>query len=219
MRALDAGAERRLDWVMIASPALAGVDAALANAMLLLERDPELAAEQARQVLMVMPGQPEARLIISMAHNALGRHSEALAQLEPLAIEQPDAPRVQLELALALAGVHRPARAIEVLAQAIRLQPDFPSVWLHMGDLLREVGDPQRADAAYLNHVGTARNDPQLLAAGEALAAGRLPEAEKILRARLRALPNDVAAMRMLAELGARVGRNQQALALLERCL
>ncbi len=204
---------------MIESPALAGVDTALANAMRLLESDPALAAEQARQILMAIPGQPDARLVMSMAHNALGRHSQALAQLEQLAIEQPDAARVHLGLALALAGAQRHARAIEVLDHAIRLQPDLPGVWLHMGDLLREVGDPERAGTAYLTHVRTAMDEPQLLAAGEALAGGRLPEAEKILRARLQALPNDVAAMRMLAELGARVGRNEQALALLERCL
>ncbi len=40
---------------MIEYPAFASVNAALANAMRLLEEDPELAAEQARQILMAMP--------------------------------------------------------------------------------------------------------------------------------------------------------------------
>jgi tetratricopeptide (TPR) repeat protein len=57
------------------------------------------------------------------------------------------------------------------------------------------------------------------MTAGDALSSGRLPDAERLLRERLRVVPNDVAAIRMLAELGARVGRNEQALVLLERCL
>ena len=52
-------------------------------------------------------------------------------------------------------------------------------------------------------HARTGVHDPQLMAAGEALSANRLPDAERLLRDRLRGMPNDVAAMRMLAELGA----------------
>ena len=53
--------------------------------------------------------------------------------------------------------------------------------------------------------------DPELLAAGHALAADDLPRAESLLRQRLRRAPTDVAAIRMLAEIAARLGRYEDA--------
>jgi tetratricopeptide (TPR) repeat protein len=61
--------------------------------------------------------------------------------------------------------------------------------------------------------------DPGLLAAGEALARNEIPRAEALLRSHLRRAPADVAAIRMLAEVAARIGRYEDAAVLLERCL
>ncbi len=186
--------------------------------MNLLAREPALALKQARQILLAMPGLPTARLIVGMAHNAQGQFVEAAAELQPLALEQPDAPAVQMEAGLALAALGRSAEAIEALQKAAVLQPALPGVWLRLASLLQASGD-SRAEYAFMMHAGNSVHDPQLMVAGDALSGGRLPEAETLLRERLRVLPDDVAAMRMLAELAARVGRSEQALALLERCL
>lgn len=62
-------------------------------------------------------------------------------------------------------------------------------------------------------------HDPALLAAAAALQENRIPEAEALLRNRLKQRPTDVAAIRMLAELAMRIGRNDDALNLLARCL
>src|SRR5213076_597481 len=75
------------------------------------------------------------------------------------------------------------------------------------------------AAAAYLQHVRHSIHDPMLMRAAEALSANRLPEAEAMLRTRLMRLPTDVAAIRMLAELAARLGRHEEAETLLVRCL
>ena len=195
----------------------ASVETALMHAMRLYANDPLLAAEQARQILAAAPGDPAARLILGMSHNALGEHAKAHGLLQALAVEQPDAPRVQLELGVALAPLGQREDAIAAFEQAAKLQPTLPTVWLRMADLL-EPGSARAANA-YLLHARTGMHDTQLMAAGEALSGNRLPDAERLLRERLRAVPNDVAAMRMLAELAARVGRNEQALVLLERCL
>ncbi len=61
--------------------------------------------------------------------------------------------------------------------------------------------------------------DPGLMAAAGALAGNDLPRAEALLRQRLRQAPTDIAAIRMLAELAARIGRYEDATVLLERCL
>jgi predicted Zn-dependent protease len=52
-----------------------------------------------------------------------------------------------------------------------------------------------------------------------ALVEGKIAQAEALLRAHLRQYPTDVAALRMLAEVAARLGRNADAEVLLERCL
>jgi tetratricopeptide (TPR) repeat protein len=61
--------------------------------------------------------------------------------------------------------------------------------------------------------------DPVLLEAGRALVDNDIPHAEALLRDRLRRSPTDVAAIRMLAEVAARIGRYEDAAHLLERCL
>ena len=203
---------------MSATSPQASVDTAIAHAMDLLAHDPASAIEQAMQILTVVPGQPIARLVLGMAHNACKAFPQAIAVLEPLASEQPNAPAAQMAFATALVASDRHSEALAVFEKAAALQPALPQVWLQIADLRDANGDARAADA-YLEHAQSGSRDPQLMAAGAALAAGRLPDAETLLRERLHALPNDVAAMRMLAELAARVGRNEQALALLERCL
>ena len=77
------------------------IDVALSHAKRLLEKDPELAAEQAREILSVSPGHPLARLILGAAHRHAGRALAALEVLEPLAKEQPNASAAHLELGIA----------------------------------------------------------------------------------------------------------------------
>jgi tetratricopeptide (TPR) repeat protein len=187
--------------------------------MRMLDQNPLLAAEQARQILLANPGQGVARLLLGMAHNALGESTRACEVLRSLADEQPEAPRVQMELGIALADVGEAGEAINAFEAAVRLQPTLPRAWLHLASLLDAAGKRDHAARAYLMHARTSMHDPQLMAAGEALSGGNLPDAEQRLRERLRQFPNDVAAMRMLAELAVRVGRNEQGLALLEHCL
>ncbi|MFS8137252.1 MAG: tetratricopeptide repeat-containing sulfotransferase family protein [Thermomonas sp.] len=196
----------------------ASVETALNHAMQLLAHDPALAEEQAQQILLAVPGLPPARLILGMAHSAQGHFDAAVAELQPLAVEQPDAPVVQMEAGFAFAALGRREEAIVALQKAASLQPALPGVWLRLASLLRANNDSSAAHA-FLMHAENSRHDPQLMAAGAALSGGQLPEAEAMLRDRLGALPDDVSALRMLAELAARVGRNEQALVLLQRCL
>ena len=77
------------------------LDVALAHAARLLERDPRLAAEQAGEILKVVPGHPRARLMLGAAQRIAGHTQAALEVLEPLAREQPHSAAVQLELGIA----------------------------------------------------------------------------------------------------------------------
>ena len=68
-------------------------------------------------------------------------------------------------------------------------------------------------------HLQDAQNDPVLMRAALAMGDNRIPEAEALLRTHLRQRPTDVAALRMLAEVGARLSRDDDSVAILERCL
>jgi tetratricopeptide (TPR) repeat protein len=125
----------------------------------------------------------------------------------------------QFALASSLVAAERYDEALAPLQRVAASQPERPHVWRLLGDCLRANGRPVDADAAYLAHVRQSIHDPELLSAAAALAEGRLPDAEAGLRARLRQAPTDVAAIRMFAEVAARLGRNEDALNLLERCL
>jgi predicted Zn-dependent protease len=197
----------------------ASVDNALAHASRLLDADPALAAEQAGEILRIVPGHPVAQMLLGAAHSARGRTADALAILEPLAVAQPRSPRTQLELGIALGRAGRGDEALAALRRAVALQPDLPKAWLALADHLAATGDEAAGAIAYTHHVRHSTRDPGLLAAAAALAENRLPDAELRLREHLKKAPTDVAAIRMFAELAVRVGRNDEAEALLARCL
>jgi tetratricopeptide (TPR) repeat protein len=199
--------------------ATASLDVALDRASRLLGSDPALAGRQAREILRVVDGHPAAQLILAASLRLTGRPAEALDLLDRLAQAQPQAPLVHYEHGLALGRLGRGEAAVAALRRAVALQPTLARAWLALADHLRAIGDTDGADAAQLAHVRHSVRDPALLEAGEALAADRLPEAETRLKARLQQQPTDVAAIRMLAELAVRVGRTEEALHLLERCL
>jgi tetratricopeptide (TPR) repeat protein len=70
-------------------------------------------------------------------------------------------------------------------------------------------------DAALAHAV----HDPRLMAAAAALCDNHIPQAEALLREHLKQQPTDVAAIRMLAEVAARLRRYADAETLLVRCL
>jgi tetratricopeptide (TPR) repeat protein len=105
------------------------------------------------------------------------------------------------------------------LRRALRVAPNLADGWRLLGDHLFAMGDTSGAAAAYASHIKASTRDPRLLAPAAALCEGRLAVAETLLRTHLKQYPTDVAAIRMFAELAARLGRLADAENLLARCL
>ncbi len=198
---------------------VASADVALTHAVRLLDRDPDLALRQADEVIRAYPGHPQARVIQGAAHRRAGRLEAALAILEPLAREQPAAARVHLELAAARSAAGRVDEAIASLRHALGIAPESPDAWRLLADQYDLRGEAAEADLARVRAVKAATRDPRLRAAADALVANDLPRAETLLREHLDANPTDVAALRMLAEIAARLRRLADAESLLSRCL
>jgi len=203
---------------MAAGPS-ATLPEALAHAGRLLVRSPGLALSQAEEIIRAVGEHPEALLLRARAHEGCGRRDEAIVAAQSLVQQHPAWGAAHVELGLMLGRAGRGDPALRLLARGLALSPEHPQAWRTLGDHLSAIGDSAGADSAYSMHTRHAAGDPRLMAAADALIANRIPEAEQLLRAQLQESPTDVAAIRMLSEVAARLGRLDDAETLLQRCL
>ena len=195
------------------------LEVALAHAVRLLDRDPLLAAEQAGEILKAVPGQPNATLLLGIAQRACGELQTARAILAALTAAHPQWAAAHLELGLTLGALGRGEEAVVSLRRALELEPDLASAWRALADHLNAMGDDAGADAARGRFLKASTKDPRLLSAAAALCDNKIAEAEALLRQHLHEYPTDIAAIRMFAEVAARLGRYRDAENLLVRCL
>ncbi len=198
---------------------IGSLEVALVHTQKLLETDPALAAEQANEILKAIPNQPVALLLLGAARRGSGDTAAALSVLESLAQRHPDWAAVHYELGLTLGADRQGGAAVDALRRAVRLKPDLGEAWRALADHLTAIGDTAGADDAYARYLKFSVQDPRLLEAAAALSENRIAAAEALLREHLRQYPTDIAAIRMLAEVAARVGRFGDAEVLLARCL
>jgi len=195
------------------------VEVALKNAARLLETEPRLAREQAEEILNAVPKHPIATLFLGVAARRLGDPVAAVDVLRPLAEAHPDWAPAHHELGLALGAAGDGEIAVRALRRAVEINPELANAWRALADHLHAADDTAAADDAYSNYLKASTKDPRLLEAASALCENRIAVAETLLRRHLKQLPKDVAAIRMLAEVAARLGRYGDAEALLTRCL
>ena len=114
-------------------------------------------------------------------------------------------------MGIVLGQKDRTAEAIGALRRGVQLAPERPDAWRQLADHLDAAGQNTEADQARARFLKAANRDPRLMAAANALVSNELPTAESLLRDHLRECPTDVAALRMLAEVGARLRRYAEA--------
>jgi len=195
------------------------VDVALAHAERLLGSDPALAARQANEILAAVPGHPAATLVIGVAARLTGNLESALRTLESLVRAQPNSAAAHYQLGITQGHAGRGEDAVRSLRRAVELKPDLPDAWRALADHLAAMGDTEGADAAYAFHIRHSTRDPRLLEPAAALCENRIALAERLLKQHVTQFPTDVAALRMLAEVAARLGRYADSETLLTRCL
>lgn len=207
------------DAVMNDTEETGPVGVALAHGWKLVNDQPALALEQAGEILKVAPGNRDARLLEAVAFRQLGDLIRSGASFAVLQRGEKLWPRATFELGLLRHREGRLDEAVSLVGSALRHGLKLPNAWRLLGDLATLAHDAEAADAAYNRHVADSTKDPALLEAAMALVDGRLAVAEHGLRDYLRRYPTDVMAIRMLAEVGARLGRYPDAEALLVRAL
>ena len=192
---------------------------AVNRAATLLATEPARAQSQAEAILKAAPGDPRVLLILASARRRQGDTAGAHAILKPLATAYPRAARTQYELGLVLGELGQAAAAIAALRGAVALNRDLPEAWRALGDQLFAAGDVTGAETAYAEQERTSIQDQALRPAADALFAGDPVAAEMHLRAHLLTHPDDVNALRLLAEAFLRQDRLDEAETLFARCL
>jgi len=182
----------------------ASLDLELMRASRLLDSDPAAAARQASGMLARSPGHPEAKLLLAAACRKLGDPAAAAAALETLADADRDTPFIQLEIGRAFAAAGRTSAALAAFQRAVALDEGLAEAWRELAAMCFAAGDVQAGDVAYGHYSLLTQDPPELKDAIAALADSRLESAEAMLLRRLDQAPNDVAALRLLADIAAR---------------
>jgi len=113
----------------------------------------------------------------------------------------------------------QPRLAAEQAREILLSVPNSADAYRLLGEALRRTGEHEAANDAELAAISASIHDPELMRAGRALVEDDLPAAEQVLRQLLKRRPTDVAAIRMMAELAARLGRRVDAENLLRRAI
>jgi len=192
---------------------------ALKNAADLLAHDPRLAEEQAHEILKVYPDTVAAKLILATAFRLQKMPQKGLDLLAPLLAGHSDSPGFLHEIAQCQGGVGRGDEAIKALRKAVAIDPKHAAAWQSLGHQLTVAGDEEGSRQAFQQHFELSTPHPELVEASRLLRDGKLGKAERIARDLLKKHPADVAAIKMLADIGLKLGQLKDAAHLLERCL
>ena len=192
---------------------------ALGHAVSLLNRDPALAQEQATEILKVYPDTLKAKRILASAYRMQKQPQKGLDILTAMAGDFLDSPDFLHEIAQCYGAVGRGDDAIKALRRAVSLDPKHALSWQSLGHQLKVAGDEAGSQHAFEQHFALSTRHPELVEAVKLLREGKLGKAEHIVRELLKEYPTDVSAIRVLADIGIKVGQLQDARHLLERCL
>lgn len=195
------------------------VKTALQHAANLLRSSPALAEQQAREVLNLIPDSLQGRRILAAALRKQGKAEASLAELQPLLAGNVGSASFLNEWGQSLAAAGRNQEALKALQRSVELDPRQAEAWRALGDQLTLAGQEDRAQEAYQRYSSLVVRFPELAEAAELMRTGKLGKAEQLVREFARQHPDDVNGLRMLADIGMKLGRYDDARTLLQRCL
>ncbi|MEM7458777.1 MAG: sulfotransferase [Pseudomonadota bacterium] len=179
----------------------------------------EAASQLAGQILAADSEDQDGLYMAAVAARYLGERDLARTHLTALKQLAPDYGRALQEeghLSAAL-GDHR--SALIAYQNATRCNPALTASWQAQADLLRAAGNHSEADQALAQLQRIKALPRELLAVTNHLHEGRILRAEEIARAFLRKQPQHIEGMRLLADIGSRLGVLEDADFLLETAI
>ena len=167
-------------------------------------------------VLEVSPDDEEALYLYAVALRYAGRHALALDVLEKLKLISPLHARAHQEEGHVHRDQGNAALALRSYGRAITLNPALDACFRESARLHRHVGREREAQAFEARLQALVALPKRLRAAMELIAQNKLVKAEQICRDFLRKHPDHVRGMRLLADIGMRLGVLEDAEFLLE---
>lgn len=177
------------------------------------------AEADARLILSQFPHEPNAIFLLAKARQLAGDSAQALELLDGLIARGRPWLSVYQEKALIQRASGDLAGAVDSLRQVVRLDPRRAAAFGLMAEMLARLGDQAAADEATRQYLSAAARPERLVRAAALVTEGRLAEAETICRDFLRHSPNDLDALRLLAEIATRLSVYDDAERLFARCL
>ena len=170
----------------------------------------------AEAILADVPNDAEALYIAAVANRYLARHQDAQDYLDRLHSQIPEYGRAWQEAGHLARATGDTEQAIEAYGRAVRFNPALAASWRAQAELLEAAGRMGEATTARSQERRLLALPKELIAVTHHLHEGRPLRAEEICRHFLRRNPKNVEAMRLLAQIGLRLGILDDAEFLLE---
>ena len=171
---------------------------------------------QAEAMLAAQPADMDALYVAAVAARYLKDFDAAEGYIARLHAASPEYGRAWQEAGHLARDRGNAAGAIAAYARATRFNPALQASWKAQADLLARQGRQAEAEAAMAQATRIGQMPRELVAVTNHLYEGRLLRAEEICRYFLQQHPQDIEAMRLLAEIGKRFGILDDAEFLLE---
>ena len=170
----------------------------------------------AEGLLVAAPDDIDTLYVAAVAARFAAQHDAASTHLSRLLALAPEHGRAHQEQGHLLRDSGDADGAIRAYARACRFNPALEASWKWQAELLAARGRPGEAAAAKAQADRLAALPRELVAVTNMIHEGRLAKAEKLARAFLQANPRHVEGMRLLADIGSRLGMLDDADFLLE---
>ena len=170
----------------------------------------------AEAILADVPNDAEALYIAAVANRYLARYQDAQDYLDRLHSQIPEYGRAWQEAGHLARATGDTEQAIEAYGRAVRFNPALAASWRAQAKLLEAAGRMGEATTARSQERRLLALPKELIAVTHHLHEGRPLRAEEICRHFLRRNPKNVEAMRLLAQIGLRLGILDDAEFLLE---
>ncbi|MGB5347332.1 MAG: sulfotransferase [Woeseia sp.] len=201
------------------SGATGDLQTALQHTATLLQNDASAAAQQARLILTVFPGEPRAGVLLATAERRCGKLELAIQIVSTVVDQHPGNAIAWQELGMSLLAAGRWTEAEGALARTVAIDERHVDAWKALADIRAVLGEERGGGGAYQQHIKLSAGGVELIRVADALFAGKLGVAEDLCRKILKKGPRNVGAMRMLAEVAMHLDRLDDAENLLTLCL
>lgn len=183
------------------------------------EGDHARALDLAQTILAQSPEQTDALYVGAVAARYADRPDEARALLARLIAAAPEYGRAWQEKAHLARDTGDAAGAITAYRRATQLNPALEASWTMLAKLLADSGAQAEARAAHAQAERLAALPRPLVAVTNFIHEGKILKAEALCRKFLLAQPRHVEAIRLLADIGSRLGSFEDAEFLLKSAI